>query len=68
METGLQGLDGVHPNDNGYEVMAEVWFQANQTNVVEAIKPTSSLRSPRSNRSHPRVSRSVCRLPARYGG
>jgi lysophospholipase L1-like esterase len=25
---GLQGPDGVHPNDNGYELMAATWFAA----------------------------------------
>jgi len=29
-DPGLQGPDGVHPNDNGYEVMASTWFAALQ--------------------------------------
>ena len=27
-DPGLQGPDGVHPNDNGYERMAETWLEA----------------------------------------
>lgn len=26
-DPGLQGPDGVHPNDNGYEVIAATWFE-----------------------------------------
>jgi lysophospholipase L1-like esterase len=29
-DPGLQGPDGVHPNDNGYEVMAATWFETLQ--------------------------------------
>jgi lysophospholipase L1-like esterase len=27
-DLALQGPDGVHPNDSGYEMMAETWFEA----------------------------------------
>lgn len=35
---GLQGPDGVHPNDNGYLVMAETWFQEIK-NLLAADRP-----------------------------
>jgi lysophospholipase L1-like esterase len=31
----MQGPDGLHPNDNGYEKMAETWFQAIQDLVAK---------------------------------
>lgn len=31
---GLLGTDGLHPNDNGYELMAETWFE-----VIQKIQP-----------------------------
>jgi lysophospholipase L1-like esterase len=31
----LQGPDGLHPNDDGYRLMAETWFQAIQDLVAE---------------------------------
>jgi lysophospholipase L1-like esterase len=32
----LQGPDGLHPNDDGYRLMAETWFQAIQDLVAES--------------------------------
>ena len=40
-ELSHQGPDGLHPNDNGYRVMARTWFDAI---VAEAAGPLATLR------------------------